>query len=164
MTFREAIHVVLQHEGGYVCDPRDPGGETNFGISKRSYPDIDIARLTRDQAIEIYKRDFWLKINGPSLPDPLKLVVLDFAINAGVRRAAYTLQKIVGTNADGKIGPKTLKAVSKYSPYTLLWNYTLKRLEFYQKLPGWKHYSKGWTKRILDVTKHSAVNSGYHKA
>ena len=50
VKFDEIIEVVLHHEGGYVNDPKDPGGETNFGIAKRSHPDVDIKNLTKDGA------------------------------------------------------------------------------------------------------------------
>ena len=58
-NFDEIIEVVLHHEGGYVNDPKDPGGETNFGVAKRSHPDVDIANLTKDGAKEIYKEYYW---------------------------------------------------------------------------------------------------------
>ena len=60
-TFDEIIQITLEHEGGYVHDPTDLGGETNFGIAKRFYPDVDIKNLTEDGAKEIYKRDYWDK-------------------------------------------------------------------------------------------------------
>ena len=56
--FSEIIPIVLRHEGGYVNDPLDKGGETNYGISKRSYPHLDIHSLTLADAKTIYKRDF----------------------------------------------------------------------------------------------------------
>ena len=58
-TFDEIIEVVLEHEGGYVNDPHDAGGETNFGIAKRWYPDVDIKNLTKEQAKKIYHQDYW---------------------------------------------------------------------------------------------------------
>ena len=59
--FLVAVEVVLTHEGGYTNNPADPGGETNYGISKRSYPQLDIKALTREQAVEIYRQDWWEK-------------------------------------------------------------------------------------------------------
>ena len=60
--FDDIIEIVLEHEGGYVNDPDDPGGETNFGIAKRSHPDVDIANLTKEDAKIIYYQDYWMKI------------------------------------------------------------------------------------------------------
>ena len=82
--FRDYIERVLSHEGGYVNDPRDPGGETRWGISKRSYPHVDIKRLTRDDAIAIYERDFWRRVQGDKLPRQFAFQALDAAVNHGI--------------------------------------------------------------------------------
>ena len=68
MSFETVVHMVLEHEGGYVNHPSDPGGETKYGISKRAYPDVDIAELTKDDAADLYKRDYWDRIKGDDLP------------------------------------------------------------------------------------------------
>ncbi|MDF1536067.1 MAG: glycosyl hydrolase 108 family protein [bacterium] len=110
--FNSLIEEILRHEGGYVFDPADPGGETNFGISARAHPDVDIVNLTRDRAMEIYRTDYWRvwmdKINDPILC----LQVFDFAVNAGLPKAAIFLQRTVGVAEDSIIGPITLTAVN----------------------------------------------------
>ena len=74
--FEKAVEFVLRMEGGYVNDPKDPGGETNFGIAKKSYPGVDIKNLTEEQAEEIYKRDYWEKYNiGELASDDLALTI-----------------------------------------------------------------------------------------
>src|SRR5690606_26803467 len=84
--FRRAVEVVLAHEGSYVNDPADPGGETKFGISKRQYPDLDIASLTREQAVEIYRRDWWDKYGYGRLASPaIATKVFDLSVNVGPR-------------------------------------------------------------------------------
>jgi len=60
---------VLKREGGYVDDPTDRGGETKYGISKRSYPQLDIKNLTLEQALEIYRKDYWKPSRVEKLPD-----------------------------------------------------------------------------------------------
>ena len=75
--FDEIIEGVLKHEGGYVNDPTDLGGETNFGITKRFYPDVDIKNLTEEGAKEIYKRDYWDKNKVDDVPDDLKHIFFD---------------------------------------------------------------------------------------
>jgi lysozyme family protein len=120
-VFEEVLAFVLAHEGGYVRDPRDPGGETKYGISRRSYPGLDIANLTREQAAVIYRRDFW---DGPGisrLPRELALPVFDAAVNAGCRPAVRWLQDALNAatgeldpvlpalEADGELGPATLE-------------------------------------------------------
>lgn len=86
-NFSKAISFVLSWEGGYVDNPNDAGGETKWGISKRSYPDLDIKELTKEQAIEIYKKDYWNVMNCDYLSYPLDVVVMDTAVNMGVGRA-----------------------------------------------------------------------------
>lgn len=81
------IDFVLRWEGGYTKDPNDPGGETNFGISKRAYPHLDILSLSERDAIAIYERDYYQKVGGPSLPPPMALVATNAAVNCGVSRA-----------------------------------------------------------------------------
>lgn len=119
--FAAAVAIVLRHEGGYSNDPSDPGGETNFGISKRSYPDLDIKSLTQEQACEIYYRDWWLKYGYGRLPLILATKALDIAVPSGPHQAAFSLQR--GLRAyggkmikiDGDIGPATVNAADSCS-------------------------------------------------
>lgn len=87
LLFQRCILFVLSEEGGYVNSPADPGGETNFGISKRSYPDVDIRALTKAQAIEIYRRDYWTPSGAAVAPWPMCLAILDAAVLQGLRMA-----------------------------------------------------------------------------
>jgi len=94
--YSPAIERLLTREGGYVNDPVDRGGETNFGISKRSYPDLDIAKLTKDQAADIYKRDYWDAIGADRLPEGTREIAFDAAVNHGVGRTQQLLQEAGG--------------------------------------------------------------------
>jgi lysozyme family protein len=78
--FDDIIEVVLEHEGGYVNDPQDPGGETNFGVAKRSHPDVDIKNLTKDGAKEIYYQDYWIKNRVTQMPEDLKHIYFDMCV------------------------------------------------------------------------------------
>lgn len=124
--FEIAIIPVLEHEGGYVNDPKDPGGETKFGISKRSYPDVDIANLTKDQAIEIYRRDFWDKFKYGYINDQrVATKVFDLAVNMGGSRANKIAQRALRACEwpvvdDGIIGDTSLNAINNVSPDRLL--------------------------------------------
>ena len=114
--FDDIIEVVLHHEGGYVNDPKDPGGETNFGIAKRSHPDVDIKNLTKEGAKEIYYQDYWMKNRVPQLPDELKHIYFDMCVNQGRGRAVKILQQSANAKGadlkvDGGLGPKTLSAL-----------------------------------------------------
>lgn len=154
--FGFAIERTLQHEGGYAHDPRDPGGETNYGISKRSYPDLDIRHLTRDQAVEIYRRDWWDRYGYDRIHDHLLAAkVFDFAINMGPNRAHRLLQEALvraghaEIEVDGKLGPLTVGAANGHdSPALLLGILKGLALDFYRRL-GKPEYIKGWTRRAL---------------
>ncbi len=153
-TFNEAIEKVLTHEGGYVNDPTDAGGETKYGISKRAYPDLDIKNLTKEDAKKIYHQDYWLKSYADRLPTDVRYIHFDTAINMGLNRAAKLLQESIGGIAvDGMIGNQTLSNASK----TNLFKYALYRLAYYNKIIGRKNsqvkYINGWTNRVLDIIK-----------
>jgi lysozyme family protein len=117
-AFAAAVANVLAWEGGYVNDPDDPGGETNFGISKRFYPSVDIRGLTRAGAIAIYRRDWWDKNRIGDFPDPIAIKMLDIAVNMGWSAAVKVLQRACNhagpahpIAVDGSCGPITRKTV-----------------------------------------------------
>ncbi len=99
-TFDRCIRAVLSEEGGLSDHPQDPGGLTKYGISRRAYPDLDIRRLTMDEAIELYRRDYWNPVHGTDLPASLALLVFDSAVNQGAGTAVRLLQKAVGVTED----------------------------------------------------------------
>ena len=111
-SFDEIIDITLEHEGGYVHDPKDLGGETNFGIAGRFYPDVDIKNLTKEGAKEIYKRDYWDKNKIDDLPDNLKHIFFDMCVNQGRGTAVKILQRAINAKGgdltvDGGFGPGT---------------------------------------------------------
>lgn len=146
--FNRCIDFVLLEEGGLSHHPKDPGGLTQFGISQRSYPALDIRRLTLDHAKAIYRRDFWERINGDALPVGLNLIVLDMAVNAGVRRAVELLQQILEVKQDGIIGPVTLAAIKQHPMRGLIEAYSRLRLAHYQSLKSWPTFGHGWEGRV----------------
>lgn len=150
MRFNDAMPLIIEFEGGYVADPRDPGGETNFGISKRAYPKEDIKNLTLERAYEIYKRDYWDAVKADDLPAPIRFPVFDMAINSGVRQAIKTLQKSVDAVQDGILGPNTLKAVGAVAPQRLVSTFSGNRLLFLTSLTTFSTFGRGWTKRVAE--------------
>lgn len=108
-----AIDFVLKEEGGYTVDPNDHGGETNFGISKRAYPNVDIKNLTREKAMDIYCKDYWQVCKCDELPSPLAIAVFDAAVNHGVKTAGKMLQMALNVDVDGIIGDVTIGASFK---------------------------------------------------
>lgn len=159
MIFRQAIDIVLEKEGGYIFDPDDPGGETNFGISKRQYPDLDIKNLSIGHARMIYERDYWNKVQAMALPEDFRLIMVDCAVNQGVKASILMLQDLVGAKKDGVLGKKTLEACNMYHysfGATIMRNeYAKLRVLRYIKTKNFKKYGKGWISRVFDVLKAS---------
>ena len=154
----EAIEFVLRHEGGYVNHPDDPGGETNFGISKRSYPDEDIENLSRGRAAQIYFSDYWMPIRGDAFPVHVALPLMDYAVNSGVATAAKALQRAVGARVDGKIGPETISRAHAIMERRgiaglaedLILERALRLVRIGCKRKGSEAFLVGWMKRIRD--------------
>lgn len=150
--FKDYSKVILAHEGGYIHDLDDPGGETNFGICKRQYPYLDIKNLTKEKASEIYYKDYWLPMNLNLLPnDELKLHLFDVGVNAGIRTAIKLLQSMLIITSDGVIGNDTVKAVSSYDG-DIVKDYMSVRKNYYQQLtvknPKLLKFLKGWITRV----------------
>ena len=120
VIFNDAFARVIGHEGGYVNDLSDPGGETNFGISKRSYPDVDILNLTLPDAKDIYKKDYWLPLKCDQISsDEVAIEIFDTGVNMGrsvsiicAQEAANFLNPKDALTVDGKIGPLTLREIN----------------------------------------------------
>ena len=146
-SFRVLIERILGHEGGYVNDPNDPGRETKWGISKRSYPDLSIAGLSREEAIDIYYRDFWKPL-AAKFPMSLGFQVLDAAVNHGMGNAIRILQRAIGVAPDGDWGPRSKEALASMSPSMAILAFLGERLNFYTQLSTWNHFGKGWANRI----------------
>ena len=138
-----------QIEGGYVNDAHDPGGETNFGIFRRSYSRVNIRDLTRDDAIAIYRRDFWDASNCDALPEKMAVARFDCAVNQGPGIAPKLLQKALGVTPDGVIGPRTLAAADRADVDELLIQFISWRLRRYAFTANASTYMRGWSVRIL---------------
>lgn len=151
--FDQCFDKLISHEGGYVNHPTDPGGETNYGISKRAYPSLDIKALTLADAKAIYKRDYWDRAQCDQLPSQLSYLVFDAAVNSGIGQSIRFLQRAVGVADDGSIGPITLSAAKRMDTESLCARFLGQRLEFMTKLSTWDVYGKGWTRRVADQLK-----------
>lgn len=150
MNFDASFERLIGHEGGYVNNKADPGGETKFGISKRAYPGEDIAGMTLARAKVLYLRDYWGPAGCDALPDGVRFHVFDMAVNSGVKAAIKTLQRAVGEVDDGILGPRTLQAVQSMPPQRLAARISGARLAFMTTLPTWPAFGRGWAKRIAD--------------
>jgi lysozyme family protein len=158
-TFDVFIERILGSEGGYVNNPKDPGGETKWGISKRTYPNLDIRNLSRVEAIHIYRRDFWEKSHAQDLPKALAFQILDMAVNSGTHAAIVMLQNVVKTSPDGYWGPKTRAAIEAADKNDLVLLYVAARIEFMANSPVWFVFSKGWMRRIAANLRYAAVDN-----
>jgi len=158
--FSEALEVILHHEGGYVNHPKDPGGETNLGVTKRVYEDFggekEMKELVKEDVEPIYKKNYWDRVKGNDLPEGLDLCIFDFAVNAGPGRAAKFIQRLVNTTVDGGIGPNTIKCINdhveKYGVSTTIDQYQSARHNYYQGLSTFETFGRGWTRRVDEVT------------
>jgi lysozyme family protein len=159
MTFDIAFERLMGHEGGYVNDPQDPGGETKWGISKRSYPHVDIKNLTRDDAKGIYYRDFWAPIKADQLLDGVAFQLLDFAINSGIGTAVRHLQQAVGAADDGHWGPESQKRLDAMTESDVIMLVIAERLEFMTYLKNWTAHGKGWVRRMAGNLRYGAIDS-----
>ena len=159
-TFNVQIVKTLAFEGGYGNDPDDPGGETNFGISKAAYPDLDIKSLTQDGAIAIYKRDYWFDPGISQLPDAIAGKVFDMGVNMGPTTAIRIWQQVLnswmdfGLACDGRIGPITAAAsmtACAKNPALSLTNYRAALAEHYLEIirnnPSLGKFKNGWLRR-----------------
>lgn len=147
-NFERAFELVVGIEAGYVNDPTDPGGETKYGISKRSYPNLDIANLTLDAAKSIYASDFWQACSCDQMPWPLCLFVFDMAVNQGQPTARVMLQRSLGVAADGVIGPVTLAAANKMDDEALALLLTARAYR-YMLADNFTVDGRGWFKRLF---------------
>lgn len=158
-NFKAALAHVLLSEGGYVNNPKDPGGMTNLGCTKAVWEEFvghpvsetDMRELTPADVAPLYKRKYWDKVAGDDLPAGLDYCVFDAAINSGPGRAAKWLQEVAGVKADGSIGPATLKAIDAFSPLEIIAQYNDKRLQFLESLPTFATFGKGWSNRVSSV-------------
>ncbi len=159
MDFDTAFDRLIGHEGGYSNHPKDPGKETKWGISKRSYPQLNIKTLTREDARLIYHKDFWNRINGDTLYDGVAFQVFDFAVNSGIETAVRYLQRAVGVADDGHWGPISAAAAKKMSESDTIMRLISERQDFQTRLSTWETFGKGWARRNAQNLRYGAIDS-----
>lgn len=149
--FDDFVSIIFDNEGGYVNNPKDPGGETKYGISKRSYPNLNIPNITKAQAKEIYKKDFYEPLNIEGLKsDNLKLQIFDHAVNAGKNEAIELLQKLVKAPVTGKTNQDLIKRANAYTTVgtDLSKYYKDIRKAAYMAKTNYPTFGKGWFNRV----------------
>ena len=163
MGFEKFINRVLTHEGGWVNHPADPGGETHFGITLRTarangYTG-SMRAMTRAQAVEIYRKAFWLRYQADKMPDAVAFQFFDACINHGYGNAARMLQRAAGVADDGAIGAVSLAAINRLPENDLLLRFNAERLAFYTKLSNFNSFGRGWVRRVAENLLHAAADN-----
>lgn len=162
-VFKWCLEVVLEHEGGFVNHPRDTGGATNLGITKRTYEawvgrEVSIQEM-RDLQIEdvldIYYHRYWKRSHAHQMPNGINLSVFDFAVNAGPDQAIRSLQRVLSIKIDGIVGPETTHAVQRADQGKLIGQYADERQRFYQSLSNYDVFGRGWERRTRETAAKS---------
>ena len=158
-NFDKAFDFVMKSEGGYVNNPKDPGGETNLGVTKaawstwpkRPIQSGEMAKLQLSDVKPFYKALYWDKAYCPQLPTGLDYCLFDAAVNMGVGQAIRLLQKSLGCVPDGVIGPNTMKAINDAKPEDLIDKFSAQKEMFYRSLATFNVFGKGWINRVAQV-------------
>lgn len=167
-SFERAFEAVLKHEGGFVNHPRDPGGMTNLGVTKRVWEEWvgrqvteeEMRALTPEAVEPLYRARYWDAVRGDDLPAGVDYAVFDCAVNSGPRRAIIFAQRVASTAQDGVLGPKTLAAIKAYcekkGANTFVEVYSEEREAFLRRLPTFDAFGRGWTRRVADVEMYAS--------
>ena len=171
--FINAFQQVMAHEGGYVNDPDDPGGETYKGVARKihskweGWTTVDLlkrqsgfpANLDKDDGLheavsDFYRVTFWDRMNGDQITDQaVANSIFDFAVNAGLSTSVSLAQMVVDVGADGVIGPKSLAAINAFNTDHFLAAFTVAKIARYinivKKRPTSRKYLYGWVCRAL---------------
>jgi lysozyme family protein len=164
-NFHKCLEKVLEHEGGYVDHPEDPGGRTNMGITqavyekylKRPVAEQEMKDMSINDVRIIYRTLYWDSVKGDDLPAGVDFSVFDWAVNSGVSRASKALQKIIGVKDDGIIGPITVKETYKCDPEKVILNLSEARKDFYQRLVAFDTFGKGWLRRNEETCNYGLI-------
>ena len=158
-NFKNCLTLLLKSEGGYVNNPKDPGGRTNLGVTQKTWEawvgressEKEIKALTKDQVAPLYKAKYWTACYGPQLPLGVDYAVFDAAVNMGVGRAVKLLQESLGCVPDGQIGPRTIQLIDQKKPQDVIEGFSNRKTSFYESLSTFATFGKGWLRRVEDV-------------
>ncbi|MDV4263336.1 glycoside hydrolase family 108 protein [Acinetobacter seifertii] len=160
LSFDEVFERTIGHEGGYVNNPKDPGGETIWGITivtARANGYIGPMRyMKRDQAKEIYRKAYWERAKCAQYNSAIGFQMFDAAVNHGIGNAIRILQRAVGVADDGSVGQITLGAINEKSLDDVLVLFNAERLDFYSKLKTFDEFGRGWTRRVAGNLRYAA--------
>ena len=170
-SFETTFSRTIGHEGKFQANPKDRGnwtsgkegvGElkgTKWGLAAMTYPHLDIANITLEQAKEVYFNDWWLKLKMERWPNVMRYQIFDAAFNHGTGRANQFLQYAARVKDDGVIGPKTITAVNMTDPNDLVLRFLAKRLRYFTEVKTWAEFSKGWSLRVAQCLEYAAEDN-----
>ena len=158
-NFPSSLALVLAAEGKFVNHKDDPGGMTNLGVTqtvwrdwvKRGVDETEMRALTPEQVAPMYKAKYWDACKCDDLPRGVDYAVFDAAVNMGPGRAAKLLQAALGVTADGSIGRATIAAATAADPSDLIESFSYGKEAFYESLPTFNTFGKGWFNRVARV-------------
>jgi lysozyme family protein len=162
-NFDQSLKLVLKSEGGYVNNPKDPGGETMMGVTKNAWStwlkrpiaDGEMAKLTVADITPFYKALYWDKSYCNQLPTGIDYMVFDASVNMGVGQSIRLLQKSLGCVPDGVIGPNTMKAINDADAKTMIDKFSAQKEQFYRSLKLFSVFGNGWLKRNAEVQQNA---------
>ena len=157
-NFERSLALVLQHEGGYVNHPSDPGGRTNLGVTQRVWEqyvghkvdEAEMRSLTKEMVSPLYRKEYWDAVHGDKLPCGADYLAFDFAVNAGSFRCIKTIQRALNITADGVIGPVTVKAIQDTNAEDFIEKFSDVKKSFYLGLANYPTFGKGWLNRVAE--------------
>ena len=158
-NFEQCLALVLKAEGGFVDNPKDPGGMTNLGVTKATWEayvkhPVDEAAMRSLGPMDVaplYQSRYWNVARCDELPSGVDYVVFDCAVNSGVSQAVKFIQRALNVVVDGIIGAQTIAAASQREPSELIEQVCEERLQFLQSLRTWDAFGKGWQRRVESV-------------
>jgi lysozyme family protein len=153
-SFDEAFTKLVGHEGGYANDPRDPGGETMWGVTaavaRANGYTGPMRLLSQEFAKGLYRAKYWDTINADALPDSVRFETFDMAVNSGPTQAIKLLQRAASVAEDGVLGPVTLAALKETDGSAILRRMQAYRLKFYTSLKTFNAFGAGWVNRVAN--------------
>jgi len=171
-NFENALMHVLEFEGGWTNDRQDPGGPTNKGITLEVYAENkglklnsrnrsglmkELRNIPEASVRDIYLRRYWDKTRCPDLPNSIAFIHFDAAVNHGPGRSVVMLQKALGVDVDGEIGPLTIAAAQEGEQALIVQTYSDIREKFYRSLHHFPRFGRGWLRRLRAAKERSLV-------
>jgi lysozyme family protein len=155
MNFDQAFDILLGHEGGYSDHKDDNGGKTRYGVTEAVAREVgyrgDMRELPLDLAKRIYLERYWKPLRCDELPDAVRYLVFDAAVNSGPKQSAMWLQRAVGVGDDGVVGPQTLAAVNALPAEKIQMRFLAQRLKMLAALSDWPAFGRGWARRVATL-------------